>query len=992
MFNRFNGLLVCVCLMVCYAVNGYAQNRVELGTSYFNQSTIGRPISNAQIYVGRVDTDPEIVSNQKQVSIQQEDGTLIKVSQPLRTSAGGVILYDGSPVSAIVDGDYSIKVLSSSGAQLYYFPNLAVRYLTASDLSGSTGVGLDFYYPDSGETDQGVAGDGATMEQYIFDVSGTTKSTMYFKMDRYAGVTNEYVLSTGVTVSDNWSAIFENGAVIKVDSGAVLRFDSPSQINASPNQQIFELSGGTVSFTKSGFVHAAWFDDNIGKGTYDVTESYQEAIDSLDNGGTVIVSGGTSYIDTTTGILLDDGVNLVGSNKSSVLKALDDDSNDSGRIVAIRSGTAIPQHTTGLMSDIIIEGFTIDGNRDNHAVETNSTGGSTAASTTVTTSTSFFESGDVGKRLRVPNNKQEIAITDISASGANTVIECIRNDLKVGETLIVDDVTGSGDISSMNGNEYTIVDVTRNFIDQGQSVTVDYTINSGTYTSGGTVYGGSFAVLISTFTSATEVEVNVPMIVTATSLDLQIDSGEGNHGILIEGGGDVTVRDMIIKNCWGDGIDVTATLNFESGWQPPSENIVIENVISTNNLRQGLSAEGVDGLYISQSSFTYTNGTGPAAGIDIEPDGSRIVRNVSINDCIISNNDGPGLTMSKIFTDTSGDPLVIGNADVTGSWSIKAIDNKINSNGNHGVSIIGANEDILLDGNTMWWNKRAGLRVRGNKDGAHMGPVRIVDNDIQYNYAILGVSSGVTDATAGHGILMANGDTSIRMYGINIRGNTVAWNDANGILVGGFNSNYNHIADNQIFSNSQLEDDLYSNIYDYGITGEGLLIHDNIILEKFSNNNDRFGYAMTAFPRYAIFSEGGAADTTLIYNNYITPTGGVSVQQLHNETGAGRSFAWGNSNFKTESNVATISLNAATTGLQSVSVNHGLAITPKVRDVYLTLISDIDGTPISSWPGFSLPPIVELVDDTNITIRYNIDSAGVGNFKINCRIVSGRKI
>ena len=71
MFNRFNGLLVCVCLMVCYAANGYALNRVYLGPEYFPKSDIGRPVSGGEIYVGLPDTDPTIEANQKQVYIQE---------------------------------------------------------------------------------------------------------------------------------------------------------------------------------------------------------------------------------------------------------------------------------------------------------------------------------------------------------------------------------------------------------------------------------------------------------------------------------------------------------------------------------------------------------------------------------------------------------------------------------------------------------------------------------------------------------------------------------------------------------------------------------------------------------------------------------------------------------------------------------------------------------------------------------------------------------
>lgn len=100
-------------------------NRIILGPEYFPTSTIGRPISNAQIFVGEPDTDPEVVINQKQISVQQEDGTIVAVSQPILTGIGGIPLYLGSPVTVLVDGNYALKVLDSGGSQIYYVPSQA---------------------------------------------------------------------------------------------------------------------------------------------------------------------------------------------------------------------------------------------------------------------------------------------------------------------------------------------------------------------------------------------------------------------------------------------------------------------------------------------------------------------------------------------------------------------------------------------------------------------------------------------------------------------------------------------------------------------------------------------------------------------------------------------------------------------------------------------------------------------------------------------------
>ena len=97
-----------------------ALNPVELGFEYFPDPTKGSPVYFGSIYVGEPDLDPQIPANQKTIQYRQEDGTLVPATQPVATSAGGVPLYNGSPVQIIVDGAYSIKVLNSSGSQVYY--------------------------------------------------------------------------------------------------------------------------------------------------------------------------------------------------------------------------------------------------------------------------------------------------------------------------------------------------------------------------------------------------------------------------------------------------------------------------------------------------------------------------------------------------------------------------------------------------------------------------------------------------------------------------------------------------------------------------------------------------------------------------------------------------------------------------------------------------------------------------------------------------------
>lgn len=91
---------------------------------YIPDSTKGRPLFNGQIFVGEPDLDPEIEINQKQLSIVQEDGTIVGVEQPFILSAGGVPVFNGSPVRLDVDGNYAIKILDKNGSQTYFIENV----------------------------------------------------------------------------------------------------------------------------------------------------------------------------------------------------------------------------------------------------------------------------------------------------------------------------------------------------------------------------------------------------------------------------------------------------------------------------------------------------------------------------------------------------------------------------------------------------------------------------------------------------------------------------------------------------------------------------------------------------------------------------------------------------------------------------------------------------------------------------------------------------
>lgn len=214
-------------------------NRVILSPEYFPSPTKGVPISLGSIYVGEPDTDPTVVINQKQISVQEENGTITPVSQPILTGAGGIPMYNGSPVTILVDGDYSLRVNDSLGTQVYYVPSQAEAYNEGSPGAVDRPVEeklRDFVsIKDFGAVGDGVTDDTASIQAaidsgatsiyrpegvyltsaltYDFDVSFTGPGHIFtsaeFQTDQYGGL-----LPLGTKIGNTFPLDKHGGPVI----------------------------------------------------------------------------------------------------------------------------------------------------------------------------------------------------------------------------------------------------------------------------------------------------------------------------------------------------------------------------------------------------------------------------------------------------------------------------------------------------------------------------------------------------------------------------------------------------------------------------------------------------------------------------------------------------------------------------------------------------------------------------------------------------------
>ncbi|MFC5569093.1 right-handed parallel beta-helix repeat-containing protein [Lysobacter yangpyeongensis] len=201
-------------------------------------------------------------------------------------------------------------------------------------------------------------------------------------------------------------------------------------------------------------------------------------------------------------------------------------------------------------------------------------------------------------------------------------------------------------------------------------------------------------------------------------------TGEWGHGIMIRGASRVSVRDMTISRCWGDGISVGGLAKVGAEGRP-STDILIANVRCRGNRRQGLTIGRSRRVRVRDSEFSDTHGTKPEYGIDIEPDKPGTADDITIERCIVKGNRGGGIQAYH-----RASRVTIRNCTIEGNG--------------FGIFTVSANGGVV-SGNTIRGNRRAGVALRGKTRG-----FRVEDNRFARNNTTLRLSRAATRSSRGH--------------------------------------------------------------------------------------------------------------------------------------------------------------------------------------------------------------------------------------------------
>jgi uncharacterized phage protein (TIGR02218 family) len=194
-------------------------------------------------------------------------------------------------------------------------------------------------------------------------------------------------------------------------------------------------------------------------------------------------------------------------------------------------------------------------------------------------------------------------------------------------------------------------------------------------------------------------------------------TSEWNHAIEAFNCQHVTIRDITLRKNTGDGISMGGT----------TDDIILDNVLSDNNRRQGLSIVHATNVLVTDSIFRNTHGTSPECGIDIEPENGDTCQHITIQNCKFETNAKYGINILKRSGVTATlDDITITGCTIGGSTSAGNLSNGIVTNSASNVTVADC---------TISYNRATGLRSSNTTN------LTVTGNTFAHNYTQNGIDS-----------------------------------------------------------------------------------------------------------------------------------------------------------------------------------------------------------------------------------------------------------
>lgn len=183
-------------------------------------------------------------------------------------------------------------------------------------------------------------------------------------------------------------------------------------------------------------------------------------------------------------------------------------------------------------------------------------------------------------------------------------------------------------------------------------------------------------------------------------------SGEWGMGIGIYDSTNISVSDVDISDCWGDGIYVGSKRDDEPG--AGSSYVSISDCYLINNRRNNMSIVCVDNIEVDGCRFENANGTAPEYGIDIETNNSdNPCEHIRISNCTFNGNKEAALgivreandielsncTLNGLFVNWNGTNVKLSGCTINGvmaaRYGVTLTDGTVINDG-------GSKEDVLV--------------------------------------------------------------------------------------------------------------------------------------------------------------------------------------------------------------------------------------------------------------------------------------------------------
>lgn len=136
----------------------------------------------------------------------------------------------------------------------------------------------------------------------------------------------------------------------------------------------------------------------------------------------------------------------------------------------------------------------------------------------------------------------------------------------------------------------------------------------------------------------TNVHIEGGTIIGDKAFRTNINDGNGAGINIISESSSITIKNMQIKDFWGDGVII--------GNESASKDIIIESVICSNSRRQGILIRNANNILVKDCLFENTSGIGSESGINIITDLGHPINNIYITNCMAINNAGCGMIIS----------------------------------------------------------------------------------------------------------------------------------------------------------------------------------------------------------------------------------------------------------------------------------------------------------------------------------------------------------